>query len=259
MRGFWEYQASAWALVVANAVPLLGVLLLGWDTFEIVALYWIENVIIGVINVLKMITCSPDPAEIEESLTRRDTPFDADELRSTLSELRSHGAKAQLVHHGAKLFLVPFFVFHYGIFCLVHGALIMAFFAAESFGGSLADVWRGFKTMTMDRHLGWAVAALAGSHLYSYFCNYLGRGEYRRTIVTALMIQPYARVVVLHIAILLGAFVVVALGSNLGVLILLILGKTVLDLGFHLREHEKNAANPKPTMPEEILDEAPRK
>jgi Family of unknown function (DUF6498) len=215
-------------------------------------------VIVGVINVLKMITCSPDPTEIEKSLTKADAPIDADGLRSALKELHAHGAKAQLAHHGAKLFLVPFFVVHYGIFCMVHGMFILAFFAAESFGGSPEEIWPGL-SMTMDRHLGWAVAGLAGSHLYSFFRNYVGRGEYRRTIVTALMIQPYARVVVLHIAILLGAFVVVALGSNLGVLVLLIIGKTVLDLGFHLREREKNAAKPKPTMPEEVLDEVSRK
>ena len=38
MRGFWEYKATAWALIAANVVPLAGVLFFGWDTFEIVAL-----------------------------------------------------------------------------------------------------------------------------------------------------------------------------------------------------------------------------
>ena len=60
MRGFSDYKTSAYVLIAANALPLFGVLFLGWDTFSIVALYWVENVIIGAINVLKMITCNPD-------------------------------------------------------------------------------------------------------------------------------------------------------------------------------------------------------
>jgi hypothetical protein len=259
MRGFWEYKATAWALIAANVLPLLGVLFFGWDTFEIVALYWVENVIIGVINVFKMITCSPAPAEIKKTRAKPGAAYDAKELRDALKERRAHGAKAHVGRHGTKLSLVTLFVVHYGIFCLVHGMFVMAFFAAESFGGSAVDIWLGFLTMTSDRHLGWAAAGLGGSHLYSFFRNYLGRGEYRRTSVTALVMQPYARVVVLHIALLLGAFVVVALGSNLGVLVLLIIGKTVLDLALHLREHEKLATENKPIMHEKILAEIPRK
>jgi hypothetical protein len=55
------------------------------------------------------------------------------------------------------------------------------------------------------------------------------------------MFQPYGRIVVLHIAILLGAFAVLALGSNIGVLLILIVGKTALDLGFHVWERQYNA------------------
>ena len=62
------------------------------------------------------------------------------------------------------------------------------------------------------------VVALAASHLYSFFVNYIGHGEYRRTFVVWLMVQPYARVVVLHLAILFGGFIAMALGSNVGVL-----------------------------------------
>jgi hypothetical protein len=243
LRGFPEYRASAWALVAANVLPLIGVLLLDWNTFEIVALYWVENVIIGAINVLKMVTCNPNPDEVDWS---------------ALTGTESRRGVGDLPHQGAKVFLVPFFMLHYGIFCLVHGVFVFTMFGPESFGFGAFDVGRDFTAIRGDRYLVLAVAALAGSHLYSFFRNYLGRGEYRRTVVIVQMFQPYARVVVLHVAILFGAFVVVFLGSNIGVLVILIIGKTVLDLTLHLRERERSAKNPEPIMPENILEQIPR-
>jgi Family of unknown function (DUF6498) len=74
-----------------------------------------------------------------------------------------------------------------------------------------------------------------------------------------LMAEPYARVVVLHLAILFGGWITMALGSNAGLLVLLVVGKTLLDLKMHLREREKFAAENQPIMPEEILHEAPKK
>ena len=84
------------------------------------------------------------------------------------------------------------------------------------------------------------------------------RGEYRRTIVIWLMAQPYARVIVLHVAILIGGIISMSLGSNMGVLVPLILGKTTLDFALHLRERARNAEKPNPVQSGEILDEAPR-
>jgi hypothetical protein len=58
---------SIQALTVANLVPLFGVVFLGWDAAAIVLLYWIENLIIGLFNVLRMILVkveSPSKSEI---------------------------------------------------------------------------------------------------------------------------------------------------------------------------------------------------
>src|SRR5687768_2930272 len=65
MRDLMRYKASVLALMATNLVPLFGVLFLSWDTFEIVGLYWIENVIIGGINVLKIATCFPNSSELD--------------------------------------------------------------------------------------------------------------------------------------------------------------------------------------------------
>lgn len=254
-RGFWDYSPSAWALVAANVLPLIGVLLFGWDTFSVVALYWVENVVIGAINVLKMITCRPDFDEIDWSALSS-----SKEAASTAAEIKKGGLPAfQRSHHAAKFFLVPFFVVHYGIFCLVHGVFVVAFFGQrDGFAGGHFGLTSGFASLGNIPHFGWAVAGLAGSHLYSFVRNYLGGGEYRRTVLPALMLQPYGRIIVLHLAILFGGFVAMAMGSNLGILVLLTIGKTLFDLALHLRERRRNAASSKAVLPETIFTDVSR-
>jgi hypothetical protein len=64
-------------------------------------------------------------------------------------------------------------------------------------------------------------------------------GEYRNASPHVLMTQPYARVVVLHVAILIGGFGAVALGSPMVALVVLVALKTAIDLRAHLAERRK--------------------
>src|SRR6185436_17917016 len=99
MRGLSNYKTSACVLIATNALPLLGVLFLGWDTFSIVALYWSENLIIGAINVLKMIVCNPDPDAIDWSqIEAPGQPVDAELKRQLTGTKRT----VQLANLGAK-------------------------------------------------------------------------------------------------------------------------------------------------------------
>jgi hypothetical protein len=213
-------------------------------------------VIIGAINVLKMITCSPDESLIDWSKFGNEEQVA--EIKKKLEGPDGAAAKAQLVHHGAKFFMVPFFAFHYGLFCLVHGVFVFALFGHDDFGhhfgpfGPLGNLFTVFK----EQQLWWGVAPLAASHLYSFVVNYLGHGEYRRTVVPLLMFQPYARIIVLHLAILFGGFIAMALGSGFGVLAILIVGKTLLDLHFHLLARLRSAGQARSTPVGPILDEA---
>ena len=49
---------SAALLVAFNLVPLAGVLLWGWNVATILVLYWVENGIIGVLNIPKILLAS---------------------------------------------------------------------------------------------------------------------------------------------------------------------------------------------------------
>jgi hypothetical protein len=245
MRDFSRYKASALALIASNLLPLFGVLFLSWDTFEIVVLYWIENVVIGAINVLKMATCRPNPAELDR--TQFASEDDYQQFRKIVSG-RQHAA--------SKLFFIPFFMFHYGLFCFVHGEFVVLFLAPESFRAGPPSVY-AVQQLVSERHLWWAVLALAASHLYSYLVNYLVRGEYRRTVVQALMVRPYGRVILLHLAIIFGMWLVILLGSYAGVLAILVIVKTVIDLELHLAERRRNEGRTSAGSSDAILSETP--
>jgi Family of unknown function (DUF6498) len=197
---------SALALVAANLFPLFGVVALHWTVFAVILLYWCENVAIGAINVLKMVFAQP----------------------------RSLSADA------IKLFLVPFFVVHYGMFTFVHGVFVLVLFGPASLGRTFPGP-ATFAAAIRMADVGWGVVFIAASHAFSFLQNYVFGGEYRTASPQLLMIQPYARVVVLHIAILAGGFLTLAIGAPLGALVLLVVLKTALDLRAHLAERRKLA------------------
>ncbi len=198
-------KPSVIALIAANLVPVAGVLFFGWEVFPLMFLFWSENVIVGVFYVFKMIFAG------------------------------GGGAAGQ----ASKFFLIPFFCIHYGMFTFVHGIFIVMMFG----GGMQND--RGFPgvekfwRVLQENHLGWAVLGLVISRGISFGTNYIGNGEYKNVLAPMLMAQPYGRIIVLHIAIIGGGFLVMALHSPLLGLLLLVVLKTLLDLAGHLRERAK--------------------
>jgi len=198
-----EKPLSAWVLVAANLVPLAGVLLWNWSVFALIALFWMENVIVGVFFALRMLLADPrDPAL-----------------------------------WAAKVFLVPFFCFHYGMFTAVHGLFVFGLFGGKAYDPHGLQVLEPALRAAQDLGLWLPLAALLASHGFSFLWNYLWRGEFRRAKLTELMAKPYGRVVVLHMAIILGAIGTLALGSPLWALLVLLALKIGLDLKAHLKEH----------------------
>ncbi len=194
-------RPSVLALVAANLVPIYGALFLGWKTFPILLLFWIENVILGIFNALKMLCAGQG--------------------------------------HLLKIFLVPFFCFHYGMFTFIHGIFIMSFFGGAFRQGAPFPDGNAILEIVRHERLDWAIVGLFLSHALSFVLNYLREGEYRQASPSVLMQQPYGRVVVMHLTILLGAFLVAALKTSSLVLVLLVVLKVVLDVRGHLRERQK--------------------
>jgi hypothetical protein len=201
------YSPSSLALVAANLLPLWGVLAWGWPVFPLLVLFWLENVVVGLLTALRMLLADP----------------------------------GDIALWAAKLFMVPFFCLHYGIFTAVHGGLVFGIFGGKEYGRldhgwfPIHSAMHAIKQYGLELPL----AALAGSHLFSFCWDYILRGGYRRTALTELMGQPYSRVFVLHVTIIFGGWAVMLLGSPLWALVLLLAIKTAIDLKAHLRLHAK--------------------
>lgn len=93
--------ASVYFLVLVNLMPIAGVILFGWDVATIMAIYWLENVILGVLNIPKMWACSGGIGE--------------------------------------KLFITIFFSFHYGMFCWGHMSFLNDMFDTQAIFDGLLD------------------------------------------------------------------------------------------------------------------------
>ena len=213
------------ALIVANAIPLFGALFLGWNVWLILIVYWLENGIVGFFNVLKMLRAegTADP--------------------TATATWQMNGRPMSSVGRGA---IVSFFVLHYGLFWVVHGVFVLTMPLFAGLGSELPGTSPG-EDMTAGFQVGGvllAVVALAISHGLSYWFNYLGRGEYRRASAAGQMFAPYGRLVVLHLTIILGGMAIAATGAPAAALAILVVLKTLLDIGFHLAEHRKRAVPP---------------
>jgi hypothetical protein len=249
-----QLRLSAVALVLANLVPLAGVLLWQWSVSSVVILYWFENVIIGIVNVLRMLLVSPESLDLRAMTpTKIDlTSTQAAQVNEALQRFNTPALRT-----GFKLFIVPFFIVHYFAFCSGHGIFVFSMFGDQdgyfsqlSGLNPLGALVRAFEIFSTPLAL--AAAALALSHAFSFVQNYLIGGEYRRLDLRRLMIMPYGRIVALHITIIFGGIATMMLGEPIWVLVILVVAKIAVDLKLHVAEHRK-AKTPTQTSSETAI------
>lgn len=213
LNGLGRYLSLA-VLVLVNLLPVAGVLLFDWDVGALMVLYWSENLVIGAYTIIKMLLVSPV----------------------------------------GGIFSSLFFLIHFGGFCAVHGLFISILLLDHDpglgqglnwpfflvFVELLVQVVRGVLSYAPPEWM-LAFAALWLSHGVSLVQNFLVGGERYRVGINKLMSAPYARIVILHITIIVGGFAVMALGENILMLLMLVALKLGVDIALHRREHRRLA------------------
>jgi hypothetical protein len=208
-------ETSTWMLVALNIVPVVGVIQFGWRVHEIVFLYWIENIIVGLWNVMRIAKVEFNPRP-ETAVPV--TPFE---------------------QMGAKAMLIVFFFAHYGAFCAGHGEMLASFF--PNAGGAkpgLADVL----VQTLSQPVGLlSVLAILLIHGYSYLRDFVGKREYLTMDVADLMMQPYKRVFVTQVFIMAGGMALQFFSGQAIAIIIFVASKIAVDVSAHRRERRQLA------------------
>jgi hypothetical protein len=212
---------AATALVAANlfvaAVAILG----DWGYYAVLLVFWWEAVIIGFYNVGRMfVTCL-----FGEPLGRW-VGFENRAARFLFAVL-----------------LAGFFVFKFGGFALGTGLLVLVvpgLLVREDNSDELLAVSHGIDAVGSEVLL--AVAALFVSHGVSFFVNYIGRREYRRSGILLLLFWPYARLALVFAVVIAGLTATQWAPQLAGApvfAVAMILLKLLLDLATHLHERAR--------------------
>lgn len=204
-------------LVALNALPLYGVFSWGWKSFDLIFLYWLENLIIGVFMILRIVI----------------RPY-------------SHAVELAM-----PVFLAPFFAVHYGMFCFGHGTFVIGLFgkelAPELAGMGIPEI---ILPIIESRQLLWPLMGLLAYQLLDWIRDTTERGL-GSDGVAQLTTAPYRRIIVLHITIIASGFVLTTLHEPLAGLLLLIVFKTWMDL-YHWNKDEQAATKGKPVINKKI-------
>lgn len=214
------------ALVVANVLVAVQALRWEWGYYQVFLIYWLEALIIGGYNVLRMLVVG----------LFGDRPFGA-----WLSQRVGFSL-------GSRIFMTllgaGFFALKFGGFALATGfwILMLPAFLDDAGNPAAQRVLEGLHGV--GEGTGFAAGVLVASHGFSFFWNFLAKREFATQSVLGLLFWPYLRVALVLVVVIGGLFVVKlnpGIASATALILLLVLAKTIADAATHLWEHGKNA------------------
>lgn len=215
MKGI-PINAPTIALILANLIPLVGVLLFGWEPLTVFVLYLLESVIAGVFNVLKMLSVY----------------FLGNKTVALQKQPGDSGVSGFL--------LIPFFMAHYFFFIFVQCTLFFAFANIGSTAFNPVRLIENFKPYVMGDS-GFAAGGIALSYTISYALDFMLNGEFTRTSLSQLMFRPYKRIIVQQFVVIAGGFIFILFSVFLprAGLLLFITAFTLIKIWFDLLLEKK--------------------
>lgn len=193
--------------VVYLLVPLAGILFFDWDWRSVIFLYWLQNITAGVRTEIDMFrTRTPSAPGAQSSLT-----FNGRTIKDSTK----------------KPFAMMFFAVHYGIFTFVHGVFVtlIVYGAFTSLlGGSESASPQGSFNLRGILVV-WAIGSLVQV--------IVGCFTPRESLppLPSLFGAPYARIIALHVTVLLGVWLIVLFNWPPAAAILLVALQFIVELG----------------------------
>lgn len=204
-------------LILSNIVPLAGILFWGWDTFVLLCLYCLETAVIGFWTILRAATMSRDPGSVAG--------------RSIAGTLALGG----------------FFTVHAGLFMSVHMLFIYTLFAGP-WTGRIHDARDFIRLIVIGKDLWIPLVALFVGQGAIFINDAVNRFVFAKVPLTnadtgEIMGDFYKRIVIMHVAIMGGAFIAQAIGTA-APLIVLVLLKIAIEIRFQMKARKETSLSP---------------
>jgi uncharacterized protein DUF6498 len=219
---YWSAVArnpAAMVSLVADLAPIFAVVFWGWGAAPLIVLYWLENVVIGAFVVPRMI----------------------------IAAVGRHGPLGLI----GCVFGVPFFVFHYGMFCFVHGIFVLTMLhslgegpAVSTMGDLAGNLFQG--ALAFARHMDWMLIIIIAAHGVAFVWEFLIKGGWRDSTFDNEMGAPYGRIIILHFSIFFLGGALFLLGDPASGAVLLVLARAAWGLHTNMKPKKKP---PEPAAP----------
>lgn len=195
---------STLSLIFSNLIVIVFAVVDNLSAVDILWIYWTQSVIIGIFNFIKILS-----------------------LKEFSTEGFRQGGKQVQPTKATKISTAIFFLFHYGFFHVIYAIFI----------GSFSTFGRLSNTANDTNYILYASLTF----FVCYFIEFINsKNEPNDTLPNLgyLMFAPYARIIPMHLTIILGGFIGAAGGffsadTNLAIIILFTTIKTIVDLISH--------------------------
>jgi hypothetical protein len=171
-------NSSMRSLILANLAIISLAVYEHWSFIEVMMLYWAQSVLIGLFNIIRMMTLKK---------------YTYNEKEGTEANVESSA--------GIKIGISAFFAVHYGIFHVVYLVFIYVFESILNPRGSfeMSEIYPG-------------LALFAAYYLYDMIMT--RRRDEETPNIMIIMIRPYARIVPMHLTILFGGWIIFMVGEK---------------------------------------------
>lgn len=175
-----KLSRSDYFIIVANLIPVYGVLFEGWSAKEVFLVYCLETIIIGLFNLIKM--------GIVTAVRKTDIWYNGP------SQTKQHG-----------LFFMFFFLVHYGMFVAIQMGI---FFGVSNIfpDGNISFFSFFYKwPQLLTKEAYYMLAGFIISYGFGMVYNFILSGQYRTVSLMQIMFQPYIRIFIQQFAVILGS------------------------------------------------------
>lgn len=206
-------------LLLYTLLPLAGILFFSWDWRQVILLYWLENITIGLQTFVGLYAAP------------KDTPLNNPSGLVRSSNMYVGNKKIDLSVAGANYVMAWFFALHYGLFTLVHGFFVFALINGV-FSGDTMTTTTLVDERTAASSFGilfvcWITTTILQLAMLRRQTNFVASTPQQS--LSMMMIAPYKRIVVLHLAIIGGALLISALQLPSAAATLLIVIRFLID------------------------------